>query len=197
MIWPCSRPASLTRSVAPLATRNSSMRRLISLLVIGGGVVARSPRPSAPASAGPPFRIVRIVLRPHLRRRIAAWPAAQVDRHEHRLAGQDDPPLDLVLHAVEKRRQLGRGRAAPAAPGDTPARSSCRWSPASTPRLRPSADPCTGDDDVRRKPLVDPAGMAEIPRLEVAVGEAPALHLLDRPLPRPPCGSGDPVTRGP
>ena len=35
--------------------------------------------------------------------------------------------------------------------------------------------------DVRREALVDPAGVAEVPRLEMAVGEAPRLHLLDRP----------------
>ena len=36
--------------------------------------------------------------------------------------------------------------------------------------------------DVRREALVDPAGVTEVPRLEVAVGKAPRLHLLDRPL---------------
>ena len=123
-------------------------------------------------------------------RRAAASPADSGSPARRPLADQHDLPLDLVLHAVQKRR---RARPAVGRSGSDQvigrARSPCPLVPGVQASDLARQLILDRRDDVRRKALVDPARVAEVPRLEVAVGQAPARHLLDRPLARPPCGS--------
>ena len=141
----------------------------------------------ASASAAAPLALVRgrvrVVLAPKL---VVVPPQRRFDdgdRDDRSVADQDNPALDLRLRFGNPAAQLGLRRAVRRRDsygiGDDRAVRG----------RRPGEDFADerilhGRHDESGKPLVQPPWPAEVPGLQMAVGEAPFRHLLDRPLRR-------------
>ncbi len=143
----------------------------------------RSGGSAAAAAERAGVRVVGVELPAHLL--VVAAPGRRRDRHRHEQvpADENDVAAHLVLLRVEKR-------------GELVARRTVRQNHVIRRRLhRPLGtgrprEHLAGQlvlhrrENVRRKPFVHPARMPELPRLEMAVREAPRFHRLDRPLAR-------------
>ena len=136
---------------------------------------------AAAAAELPGVRVGRVVLRAHL---IVGAPfrrRREIDRHDRVPADEDDAPFDLVAGGVERRGQLRRRR--PLGQQQLIRLRRDRSARTRRPRERLGCQRVLHRrHDVRGEALVHPSGVPEVPRLEVAAGEAPRRHLFDRPL---------------
>ena len=122
-----------------------------------------------------------IVRRLHVVLRAPLRGGGEIDRHESRSADQHDGALDLTLDAVEVRRQLLRRRLirdhdVDGLAVDDAFRAWCPREHFQHERVfhrRSNRSPGQ---------IVRPPGMAPVPRLEMRVLHAPAVHRLDGPL---------------
>ena len=175
MIWPCARPASFTRSVAPLATRKSLTRSSTCAAVIGGGGPGRGRGKNCPAVGLFGSYCPRTCASS---RRLGGG-----SKSTGTTTGRPTRTIrstDAVLLAVEERGQLFRRRAL----GQAHLVRRRRDGAVGARRPGEHLDRelrLHRRHDVRGDVVVGPARVAEAPGLEVAVGESPRLHRLDGP----------------
>ena len=177
-IWPWSRPASLTRTAAWCATRKSST--LLGDLVRGELPGGRHDRRLVGERRR--RRVDRIEPAPALRCRRDASPAAGSSRRRPSAAPT------RTMRSFTRSPTLSRNAVSASAsggPAATAASAAARTAPsvegvqAST---SPTSASLTGETMCAREALVQPAGMAEVPRLEMRVHQPPLLELMRGPL---------------
>ena len=211
-ITPSPRAASFNRTAAPPATSMASICSATCAAVSRFGSAVPAAAASAETAApAPRIGIVGVVLRLHLLIVAPLGGQIEIHRNHRRLAHQHRFALHLRLvglhplfHFRFGRPQSRRGTTAPAAPAPAAAcrvRALCRrwWRPLRRHHLdRRRGDrtfrrrrPCQHFEfqillhrrhDERARPLVAPSRMAEVPRLQADILEAPVGQLLRHPL---------------